>query len=474
MGSVSTLLDSLTERELEVLRLISDGLSNREIADRLILSKGTIKWYTTQIYGKLGVQNRAHAVARARDLGLITIEPVGSPGSTPETQVSSRTPISGAHWLTYGKRIRPPSSRREGLLALAAVSAVAIITMIVFLNRPAQPGYAHPNVLTGVEGGPEDTQPTEAEIELARQRMGEEGFIAYIACSQASEYQITQAREMRDFARSYGLDLHIYDSEADGYQQVTLVERARIEGAVGLIVCPLNGELLQGPLSSVQEVGIPLVLFGSLENTYGSVSLGSSSGQFTMGQTAGRLAGETIRDEMGGQADVIILDFPTKPDIVERANGLEAGVLEIAPEAHVVGRFLGATRENGYESVSQLIADGVPFDVIVSINDAGALGAIRALEAAGIGPDEVIISSIDGEQLALEYIRNCYYMRGSLYVGRRETGQYLVNIMVRLLGGGTVPEIILRPKGEMITIANVDIYAASGQSAPPAPDICVR
>jgi ribose transport system substrate-binding protein len=344
--------------------------------------------------------------------------------------------------------------------------------MVAYWNRPAQAVYARPNVLDDVEGGPQDTQPIEAEIERARERMGEEGFIAYVACAQASEYHITQAREMRDLARSYGLDLRIYDSEADGYQQVTQIERARIEGAVGLIVCPLNGDLLQGPLSSVQDAGMPLVLFGVLDNTYGGVLLGSSSGQYAMGQTAGRLAGEMIRDEMGGQAEVIILDFPSRPDIVERADGLEAGVLENAPGAYIVGRFLGATRENGYETVSQIIADGVSFDVILSINDAGALGAIRALEAARIRPDEVIITSIDGEQLALEYIRNCYYIRGSLYVGRRETGEYLVNIIVRLLGGGALPETVLRPMGEMITHQNVNIYAPMAQTPPSEPDAC--
>jgi ABC-type sugar transport system substrate-binding protein len=116
----------------------------------------------------------------------------------------------------------------------------------------------------------------------------------------------------------------------------------------------------------------------------------------------------------------------------------------------------------------------VQFDVIVSINDAGALGAIRALDEAGIGPDKVIISSIDGEQLALEYIRRCYYMRGSLYVGRRETAQYLINIMVRLLGNGPVPETIVRPMGEMITQENVNIYAPLGQDTPTASDACAR
>ncbi len=67
----STLVEPLTEREIEVLRLIADGLSNQEIADKLILSLGTVKWYTGQIYSKLGVQNRAQAVQRTHQLNLL-------------------------------------------------------------------------------------------------------------------------------------------------------------------------------------------------------------------------------------------------------------------------------------------------------------------------------------------------------------------------------------------------------------------
>jgi predicted ATPase/DNA-binding NarL/FixJ family response regulator len=62
--------EALNQRELEVLGLIVLGLSNRKIAERLILSEGTIKWYTTQIYSKLNVQNRAQAVFRAQQLNL--------------------------------------------------------------------------------------------------------------------------------------------------------------------------------------------------------------------------------------------------------------------------------------------------------------------------------------------------------------------------------------------------------------------
>jgi predicted ATPase/DNA-binding CsgD family transcriptional regulator len=65
----------LTERETEILRLIADGLSNREIAQELVLSLGTVKWYARQIYNKLGVHSRTQAVAQAREAGLLDTQP---------------------------------------------------------------------------------------------------------------------------------------------------------------------------------------------------------------------------------------------------------------------------------------------------------------------------------------------------------------------------------------------------------------
>jgi LuxR family maltose regulon positive regulatory protein len=64
-------LEPLSERELEVLRLIAEGLTNREIAFRLTLAQSTVKVHTRNIYGKLDVHSRVQAAARARDLGLL-------------------------------------------------------------------------------------------------------------------------------------------------------------------------------------------------------------------------------------------------------------------------------------------------------------------------------------------------------------------------------------------------------------------
>ncbi len=71
LAPVQYLVEPLSERELEVLQLVAQGLSNREICERLFLALDTVKGYNRRIYGKLQVQRRTEAVARAHELGLL-------------------------------------------------------------------------------------------------------------------------------------------------------------------------------------------------------------------------------------------------------------------------------------------------------------------------------------------------------------------------------------------------------------------
>ncbi|HEX9117899.1 MAG TPA: LuxR C-terminal-related transcriptional regulator [Anaerolineae bacterium] len=71
LGEAPALIEPLSERELEVLRLMAEGLTNEQIAGRLIIALGTAKAHVHNISAKLGAQNRAHAVARAKELGLL-------------------------------------------------------------------------------------------------------------------------------------------------------------------------------------------------------------------------------------------------------------------------------------------------------------------------------------------------------------------------------------------------------------------
>ena len=65
-------IEQLTDRELEVLELIAEGLTNQAIGNRLFLSLNTVKAHTRNIYGKLGVSSRTQAVSKGRTLGILT------------------------------------------------------------------------------------------------------------------------------------------------------------------------------------------------------------------------------------------------------------------------------------------------------------------------------------------------------------------------------------------------------------------
>ncbi len=342
---------------------------------------------------------------------------------------------------------RPLWRRPVGWVAAVSVLILLALVWVAFSGRGVPLRRA--TVLMGESGSAEVYQPSPDEIRLAQGAMGSDGFVAYVTCNTSSEYHATQTREIGDMLRAYGLEYRAYDPDSDKARQIPLIERARLDGAVGMIICPLDPDLLDDALMAIDSADVPLVLMNGDMESYGGVLIAGD--EFAMGYAAGEAAGEILVRDREGQGRAIILDFPDLPQIIRRADGLEAGLREAAPDAEVVGRYLGATRDNGRRSVEALLEQGVQFDTIISINDAGAFGAIDALIADGIAPEDVIITSIDAESLARDYIADDYFIRASVDVGRALYSQAASDTIVKLLAGATLPERFLVSPGDVIT-----------------------
>src|SRR5690606_28464505 len=123
--------DTFNERELEVLRLIAEGWSNREIADELIISVNTVRWYNKQIYSKLGVHSRTLAIARARNMGLLAVDSSSPAAAMPEQEQTVEPTPALRHNLPA--QLTPFIGRRRELNELADLLAdpdVRLITII--------------------------------------------------------------------------------------------------------------------------------------------------------------------------------------------------------------------------------------------------------------------------------------------------------------------------------------------------------
>ena len=327
---------------------------------------------------------------------------------------------------------------------------IALITLVFSLRTepesPTQKIANVPQILMGTISSSDTLTLSDEDTALALENLGEGGFIAYITCNRSSEYYATIAREVLTFAEDADLPLVVYDGQNDEFRQPILIEQARVDGARGFIVCPLNLDALADALGGLVAHNIPLILTaGRFE---GAVVVYEDD--TLLGEPIGQYAGRYIRDELAGQAQVVVLNYPQLPNLVDREQAMVVGMLAFAPSAEIVARNPGATRDGGYDSVTFLLETNTPFNVILSINDAGTYGAIEALEEAGIAPNAVAIFSVDAELRAQQYIRENYYLRASISAGRQDSARAIVNSMIKLLAGSPIAETIQVPPGDVV------------------------
>jgi ABC-type sugar transport system substrate-binding protein len=302
--------------------------------------------------------------------------------------------------------------------------------------------------MPGERGTIETLTPSDAEIAMARAQLGENGFIVYIACTLDDNFQSGRAVDLEEIANEHNLTYRVYDSENDAYTQINQIDQARLDGARAFILCPLSTDALEPSIDSLQEAHIPLVFTTLYDHPYG-VKLDSDS--YAIGLRIGSYAAHVIEDKWNGQANVLLLGRPGFPGSESRFDGIEDAIRDIIPDVNILARGQGVTREDAYATVRRFLQQGTTINVIASVNDAGAIGAVDALEEAGIAPEAVDIISSNAEPATVELIRNGMYIRGSVAINREQSARLAIYGVIKQLAGSTVPEYFAFEPGDMIT-----------------------
>ncbi len=300
-----------------------------------------------------------------------------------------------------------------------------------------------PTLLTDRLGQPQDLVPTSAEIAAAKAALGEKGFIGIVACNLSSEYHAAVPRASEALAKQWGLPVQVFDSETKADRQNAAIETFVAQGAKAIALCVVDPKVVGNAVKEAAGQGVFMLQYAGRDLAVNGI--GISVEDADLGCAAGEIAGDLIAQEKGGQANVAILDYPDLPNVVVRANKIEECLKQKAPGAKITGHYLGGTAENGLKSLENALQAHPEIDVVASINDAGAYGAIKALEAAGKDPRQTIVVGIDAEAQAKDLIKQGKFFRGTVDTSPTQTGEMVMQAVVKLLAGSTAPKNVRVP-----------------------------
>src|SRR5512136_3314297 len=318
---------------------------------------------------------------------------------------------------------------------------VVIVTLLAACAPAATavPKPSAPTLLTDKLGTAADLVPTDAEIAAAKTAIGS-GKIGLIPCTMGSEYHETVANNAVARAKELGITAEIFDPQAKADQQISAIENFVSAGAKVIVICVLDPAVVKPALQAAADAGVYIVQTSGRESAINGI--GISIEDADLGCANGELAAQAINTVLGGKGVVAILDYPDLPNVVIRADNIESCLKKTAPNATIVGRFKGGTTDFGQTSMENALQAHPDIDVVASINDAGAYGALTALEAAKKDPAKTIIVGIDAEAHARDLIKAGGMYYGTVDTNPSETGVMGINAAVKLLAHATVEKNI--------------------------------
>ena len=269
-------------------------------------------------------------------------------------------------------------------------------------------------------------------------------LIGIVALTMATEYHQNLNNAAKAEAERLGYTAEICDAGTDPAKEVSCLEGFISKNAVAIVttsaastVGPSVKTAISKGITVIQVTGTDMTDFGAIGVSVNNITIGTAEGT-----GAGTYAASAFP---GAEVQVGILDYPSIPDLVARADAIEAGMLAADPKIKVVGRFLGGLPANAVTSVETALQKFPQLQGLVGINDGGDLGGYQAFVTAGKTADKNFVFGIDCDPQAVTLIDQGTMYKGCVDTNPKGTGTISVDAFARLVAGSDVPASIEVP-----------------------------
>jgi ribose transport system substrate-binding protein len=248
-------------------------------------------------------------------------------------------------------------------------------------------------------------------------------------------YWVNLVNGAKERAAEVGAEIVVNDPANDNSRQVASIENFVTVGCKAIIIAAIDPASTEEPLKEARGQGVKIIA-QSMETPVADVW--ASADEKDMGYTIGVEAGKWIAEKLGGNGSVLILNNDRIPQMIARKEGIRAGITEHAPDAKFVADQPAPNTAEGMVVTESVLQANPGLNVIVSINDASALGALAAVESSGVDTASMFIGGIDATPEAREKIEAKTAFRASVDNVPFENGRQDVDFAMKLIAGETL------------------------------------
>ena len=350
--------------------------------------------------------------------------------SSSSTSAGSSAPAASAPAMTSSSVMTSSSAMTSGAVASVMSSAS---------SSPAMTGGGSGTGLT--TGSVAALTLSAAQLATAKQKAS--GLTIGILSPLSSEYLSNVVSGAKQEAAALGAKTSVVDYDFDDAKAVSGMENLVSQGAKYIVADLTDPPAMIGAVKAAEAAGVTVVQFAGDQVAQQTKGYSVAIDDKDLGTAAGEAAAAVAKTR--GAVQIAILDYPSQPNVVIRADAMVAAIKAGAPQAQIVGRVTGGTEDAGLTGSESLLQRYPNLGGIVSVNDAGAYGALQAFQSAGKTGSNAFVVGCDAESKARSLIKSGGIYKATVDTQPGLTGQAAVDLIGQLLAGNTPAKMTTVP-----------------------------